>query len=384
MKPVIGFFTIFITIYTAAHIYTGRRLQQAFGQYLSKSASLYWVPLLILALLYPVGRFVKHFLPAVISQPIIIIGSYWLGFVYYLFILLFLYEIARLLNLLLNIAPAKYNHLSFGGGITILIITLIIVAAGAINARNPIIRSYQLSVPKAAGQLSSLRVVAVSDIHLGNIIGTNRLENLVQTINSLKPDIVLLPGDIIDEDVNYFAEQKMPEILRRLSSRFGTYAVLGNHEYIGGNTAAAIYHLAQSGITVLRDASVKVNNQFYIIGRDDLSSRRFTNGERKPLQSIMQDLDRSLPLILLDHQPANLIEADRQQIDVQFSGHTHRGQLFPNGLITRKMYEVDWGYLQKNHLQVIVSCGYGTWGPPLRIGNRPEIVLTTITFHPAK
>jgi hypothetical protein len=157
-------------------------------------------------------------------------------------------------------------------------------------------------------------------------------------------------------------------------------AITGNHEYIGGVEDAYKY-LTEHGITVLRDASTKVADSLYVVGREDLSKKSFARGTRKPLHEVMADVDRSWPIILMDHQPFRLNEAAENGVDLQLSGHTHHGQLWPFHFITRKMYEVSWGYKKKGETHYYVSCGVGTWGPPVRIGNKPEIVNIKLAFQ---
>lgn len=139
-------------------------------------------------------------------------------------------------------------------------------------------------------------------------------------------------------------------------------------------------YLEGAGVNVLRDRWLKVAGSFYVIGRDESSKARFTGEKRLDLQDLLKGVDNSLPLILLDHVPSQLQEAQAQGIDLQLSGHTHRGQLFPNQFITSKIFEDDWGLLRKGNYQIIVSSGFGTWGPPIRVGNKPEIVDITMRF----
>ena len=127
----------------------------------------------------------------------------------------------------------------------------------------------------------------------------------------------------------------MPEILKKLRSRYGVYAVLGNHEYIGGNNELAVEYLQQAGINVLVDECLKINDQFYVVGRDDRMAGRMFGKSRIELSSLIDGIDKSLPIILLDHQPVNLEEGQRNGIDLQLSGHTHNGQFFPNTLISK-------------------------------------------------
>jgi predicted MPP superfamily phosphohydrolase len=194
----------------------------------------------------------------------------------------------------------------------------------------------------------------------------------------MQPEIVLLVGDVIDGDVRPFEEQHMAEVMRTINAPLGVYAVLGNHEYLGGQYKELIAALRSCGITVLRDQYLWVDN-FYLVGRDDKFSRL-----RRPLQEVMTGVNYQYPIILMDHNPIDIEESGLSRVDLQLSGHTHAGQLFPLNLFTEKIFALDWGYLRHNDLQIIVSDGFGTWGPPIRIGNHPEIVEIFVTFGGAE
>jgi len=220
----------------------------------------------------------------------------------------------------------------------------------------------------------------VSDVHLGTIVGPKRLSLLVTEVNRLQPDLLLLPGDILDDHPGSWSENELVESLTKLKARYGKYAVPGNHEYLGGRIEKNIALLERSGIRVLRDACVLVGNSFYLAGRDEKMARIISGKARLPLAQLLAGIDRTRPVILMDHQPVDLDEALREGVDLQLSGHTHVGQMFPNRFVTRRVYEIDWGYLQKENLQVVVSSGFGTWGPPIRVGNYPEIVAIDLGF----
>jgi predicted MPP superfamily phosphohydrolase len=196
----------------------------------------------------------------------------------------------------------------------------------------------------------------------------------------LDPDIVLLPGDIVDEDLNPVIKENLGESLRTIKSKFGVFAVTGNHEYIGG-VEEAVSYLTENGVHFLRDESILINHTAYLLGREDRSVNRFKNKSRKTLQEIMQGVDKHYPIISMDHQPFHLAEAEENGIDLQLSGHTHNGQLWPLNYITDAIYEVDWGYKRIADTHIYVSCGVGTWGPPVRSGNRPEIVNIKLDFE---
>ena len=170
------------------------------------------------------------------------------------------------------------------------------------------------------------------------------------------------------------------EPLRTIRSRFGVYAATGNHEYIGGIEKAAAF-LTGHDVILLRDRAVKVAGTFYLIGREDLSANRFGGQKRKNLSELMKDVDKSYAVIMMDHQPFRLKEAAECGVDLQLSGHTHNGQIWPINYIIRLVYELPWGYRENGDTHYYVSNGVGTWGPPVRIGNRPEIVNILIDFE---
>lgn len=377
------FIGLVIGIYGLLNFYIGLRGWQFLGEYTNFiDNKVYWTFFWLTAMSYILGRLGEAFLPAFITHALKIIGSYWLAVMFYLALILLIIDIGGLLLRFLNLS--QYLNLSpILGGTLVLCIVSGIILYGSWNAKNPQLVKYEVNIPKKAGQYSELNIVLVSDIHLGTIVNNCRLEAMVEKINDLNPDLVMLAGDIIDVDVKVFLEQQMVEIFKKLKSNLGVYAALGNHEYIGGKAEETVHYLEEAGIKVLRDSFVEVAESFYIIGRDDLSRVRFTGKERKNLSSIMEEVDRTKPVFLLDHQPSHLEEALIEGVDLQLSGHTHRGQLFPNHLITQKIFENDWGYFKKDNLQVIVTSGYGTWGPPIRVGNKPELVYIKVKFNAA-
>lgn len=377
----IVFLSIFFVIYCAANYYVGLRLIQSFHGIIEPYAFLYWAGYVLIALSPFAARFGRTYFSGGLNDWITVIGDYWFAALYYFFFLWVVSDILRILSKIFFPAFAAIRYPSFGLGFGVIFIVGALLAYGAWNALNPRIHHYEIAIGKPVSGLPQLHAVLVSDIHLGPIVDSDRLEKMVNRINQLEPDVVFLAGDTIDEDVSRFVEQKMPEALSKLQTRLGVYAVLGNHEYLGGNSELAVEHLRQAGVKVLRDEYIKVNDQFYVVGRDDLMSGRVTGKNRLMLSKIMDGIDRSLPVVMLDHQPYHLEEGQLNGVDLQLSGHTHHGQFFPNNFFTTRMFENDWGYLKKGNYQVIVSCGFGTWGPPIRIGNYPEIVDILISFQ---
>lgn len=380
----IVFYLIFFLIYGLTHYYIGLRGWQAIT--LSFPSFRPIVPAVIFGLLaaaFPFTRFIDRLamVPRGISHVITMFSSYWLAIWYYLFITVLLIDLIRWIDRYTAFLPRGFKQYPFGIFLAVLAMITALLVYGTLNTRQVQVRNYDITINKSAGEFTQLNIVMVSDIHLGKIIHLKNLEKMVDMVNDLQPDLVLLPGDIIDEDVDLLSEEKIPEIMGKLSPRFGIFASLGNHEYLSRDQDRVIYYLNRANITVLRDQWVKVDDSFYVVGRDDLMRARLLGTPRKPLSDIIKsDLDHSLPILLMDHQPKNLDEPQQAGIDLQVSGHTHRGQIFPNNFITPLIYEVDWGYKQKGLFHVVVSSGFGTWGPPMRIGSSREIVNIRVKF----
>lgn len=267
------------------------------------------------------------------------------------------------------------------GGISIFVIVFIIVGYGIWNAKNQVVTNYDVNINKASGQLDSLNVVMVSDVHMGIGIREKGIDKLVNSINELNPDIVLFCGDMVDESTPTKLKEYSTQAFKNIQSKYGVYDITGNHEYNSGDISKTISSFEEGNVKFLQDEAVKINDSFYIVGRNDPAGKRIDGQETKPLSDILKDADRSLPIIVLNHRPEKLQEAEEENVDLQLSGHTHKGQIFPGNIITSLLNEDDYGYMKKDDFNLIVSSGYGTWGPPLRIGTKGEIVNIKINFN---
>lgn len=377
------FFTIFFLLYGLINYYILIRGYQSLTQH-TWIKPYYLVFFIIISLSFFIGRILENYWFNPISRTFVWIGALWLAAILYFIIGILLLDTLRLLNHFFSIYPHwlrnNYQMVKelIGGGM--LVIVLAILGFGYWNATEVQIKNLHYVIKKNSYNLKQMKIVSMSDIHLGSIIGKSKFDDIVSKINSLKPDIILLPGDILDEDLGPVIKENVGESLRKMESRFGVFAVTGNHEFIGGVGAACKY-LESNNVRVLRDEAVKVNNTLYLIGRDDRSLNRFGKKQRISLPDLMKQVDRSYPVILMDHQPFNLQEAADNGIDLQLSGHTHHGQLWPLNFITRMVYEVSWGEKSIGNTFYYVSCGVGTWGPPVRTGSRPEIVQIVLDFE---
>ncbi|MEN1760581.1 metallophosphoesterase [Anoxynatronum sibiricum] len=381
---------LLLAIYTALNYYIGLRGLQAFGHLLGpRGMRMAWALYWLVVYLYMAARLLGDRLPSNVVRRLIHAGAYWMAAMVYLLMFLIVIDLIRAAAAFIPLTFHQPLLLRYWTGLLVVGLVLGVLIYGTWNARNPRRVDYQVAffhplAQEAAtatdGEMqSSLRVALVSDIHLGTIVGSRRLEKLVEQLNEMAPDMILFAGDIIDENVNHFIDERMDETFRRLNPPLGTYAVLGNHEYFGGHLEDIVHHLQASGMKVLRDERVLVADRFYLAGREDVVSERFTGTPRKPLRDILDGIDpATTPVLLMDHQPKDWQEARVAGVRLQVSGHTHRGQMFPFGFITERLFDEDWGKLQEGDQTLIVSSGYGTWGPPVRTGNQPEIVLITL------
>jgi uncharacterized protein len=370
------FASVFLTIYGLTNFYVFIRGFQAIGQGATLRV-VYSIVFWIVALCFFGGRYLENAWPSGFSQALVWAGSFWIAAMFYFFLAVLLLDLLRLINRFIPFFPGSIagNYPQAKAIVAFIIIGLVaaILLGGYINSLIPRIRTLDIVVQKSAGEMKTINIVAASDIHLGTIVGRERFNRIVDKINSLHPDVVLFPGDIVDEDLAPVVRQNLGETLRSIKPRFGVFAVTGNHEYIGGVEQACTY-LSEHNVVMLRDRAVKVNDSFFLVGREDPSSRRFANRQRRTLAELMTGVDKAYPVILMDHQPAQLDESVQEGVDLQLSGHTHNGQLWPFNYVVKALFEVACGYKKIGNTHVYVSTGVGTWGPPVRIGHRPEIV----------
>ena len=374
------FFSVVIAVYLAVNYYIFIRGFQALpaGQGYRLWYSLtFWV----LASAFIIARILERALPCTFTEVITWIGSFWLAAMLFFFLFVLLVDIVRLVNHFIPFLPGFVTANPSGTKIilfwTAIAFTGIQSLAGFINASTPRVVRVFAPTDKPMSDGNPLTIAMASDIHLGTIIGPRKAAKLVNMLNGLNADLILLAGDVVDEDIAPVIRKDVGQSLLKLKAKYGVYAITGNHEYIGG-AEKAVKYLTEHNITFLRDTFVVIDHKFTLAGRDDRDKVRFTGQGRKPLQDVLNGVDPSLPLILMDHQPFQLDSVAAAGVDLQLSGHTHHGQIWPFNYITKAIYRLSWGYLKLDRTHFYVSCGYGTWGPPIRLGNRPEVVFITL------
>ena len=320
--------------------------------------------IMLLALACMVMQFKSDSLPLPMATAMYEIGNSWLVIMFYLLMAFLLLDIGRLVHLV----PSSWLR---DNGITSLMLTalmLVIFIGGNIHYHNKQRQEINLTTDKHLER--PLKIVMLSDLHAGFHNRRAEVGRWVDMINAEKADLILIAGDLIDGNVRPLIAQGTAEELRRLNAP--TYACLGNHEYITG-IDKALDLLDETGIRLLRDKGASIDG-VTILGRDDRSNRR-----RKSVEQLMQGIDRNNYIILLDHQPFKLEEAEQNGVDLQLSGHTHRGQVWPLNWVTKKMYECDYGQWRRSNTNYYVSSGIGIWGGKFRIGTDSEYAVITVT-----
>ncbi len=328
---------------------------------------------------FMVGMFLERGEPTLVATVVSRIGSVWLAVLWYLFLSILLIDIVRLLNHFIPFIPQSWLVVLTGKNLFIGVVSFvgIVVLAGHLNALFPRVHKMDVNLDKPAKGQSEIKVALVTDVHMGFMIGNKRVKRLVKQLNQEAPDLILFGGDLVDHNPLPVIQQDMGRHFAELNPPMGVYAATGNHEYIG-KPDVSIDYLSQFGIQYVRDTMINVQDKLWIVGREDRDKRRYATEKRKPLKHLLNGHTYNEPVILIDHQPVEYDAVAQTPVDLMVSGHTHKGQLWPFGYITRKVFENDQGLMQKAATWFYTSPGYGTWGPPVRTGNRPEIALITL------
>lgn len=377
------FFSIVLVIYSLVNIYIFFKGYGAIPA-LHNNKLLYSLVFFFLAAIFIAAKFLEARHSSVITDALNIMGGFWLAFMLYGFMFFFLSDIILLILRIPRLISSEniviYRKWAF---IITVSLSAVFILGGFINAIIPVVKEYNITINKPAGNVKSLRIAAVSDIHLGSIIRQRSIQKLSVILKKIEPDLVLLLGDIVDGEIGPVLRGDLLQYFYGPDSHDGLYAITGNHEFIGGGSKTIPY-IESKGIRVLKDEMVILEGGIQLIGRIDRDSFRFYGKERLPLNQLMKQADTTKPVILLDHQPFHLGESAKAGVDLQLSGHTHNGQMWPLNYITAKIYELSYGYLKKGNSHFIVSSGYGLWGPRVRSGSRSEVLLINITFNGAE
>jgi predicted MPP superfamily phosphohydrolase len=366
-------FGVILLGYVGLNVYIARRLFQALtGLFPGVSPVVYGCVYAVVALSF-MGRWLP--LPSAVKSVVSSIGSVWLGAFVYLLLFFLVADIVLLVGRLTRLIPAQASaDARFYANTAAVLAAVALVCVGLYTVNQTRSVSYDVALGRSLPE--PMKVVLVSDLHLGDTNSEALLESVVQEINDQDPDIVCIVGDIFSDDYHLIKHpDQASALLKSIETEYGVYASLGNHDR-GSTFDEMMDFLERSDITLLNDESVVIDERLVLVGRVDPSATRGSGDlQRKDFSQIPAPVDTDLPVVVMEHNPSHIDEYGND-VDLILSGHTHKGQVFPGNLITAAVYTVDYGHYQKNadSPHVIVTSGAGTWGMRLRVGTNNEVV----------
>lgn len=356
------------------------------------------VPFAVVYLFMALSPVIAFLLPkSAVAIVIRRISTSWIGIMLYSLLYVVLFDLLRLI--------AKHtklkNTLLFSRGSVISIGSVVVACAvatclyGIFNARNIKVNEYSITVNKSCGSDKHLKAVLVADLHMGYAIGVDHITNMVEKINQQDADIVIIAGDIFDNSYDGMDDPEgIKAQLKSIKSKYGVYAVYGNHDIDekilmgftfdwGGkqlHSEKMTNFMKECNIKLINDESVLINDEFYLVGRRDTDKPGTEDGTRAEISELTKDLDKTKPIFVLSHEPDELQKTADAGADIDFSGHTHDGQLFPGNLTIGLFWENPCGMIKKDNMYSIVTSGVGVYGTFMRVGTDAEICSVDIDF----
>ena len=356
------------------------------------------VPFAVVYLFMALSPVIAFLLPkSAVAIVIRRISTYWIGIMLYSLLYVVLFDLLRLI--------AKHtklkNTLLFSRGSVISIGSVVVACAvatclyGIFNTRNIKVNEYSVTVNKSCGSDKHLKAVLVADLHMGYAIGVDHITNMVEKINQQDADIVIIAGDIFDNSYDGMDDPEgIKAQLKSIKSKYGVYAVYGNHDIDekilmgftfdwGGkqlHSEKMTNFMKECNIKLINDESVLINDEFYLVGRRDTDKPGTEDGTRAEISELTKDLDKTKPIFVLSHEPDELQKTADAGADIDFSGHTHDGQLFPGNLTIGLFWENPCGMIKKDNMYSIVTSGVGVYGTFMRVGTDAEICSVDIDF----
>lgn len=359
------FIGIVFSVWTLVHLYVFQRAFSIPGlaRVLPFSARIALFAFLWLS--YPLGRLLARSLPGGLALGVELAGAVWMGVLFLAFASLLTADVVTGFGKLWpkGAIPARAVALSVAGALSV----VALVQAG----RGPGVVRHEVKVPSLPSGRTELKLVQLSDLHLGRILGERWLGRRVAEVNALEPDLVVVTGDLVDSDVGPVGP--LAPVLRRLSAPLGVFGVTGNHEYYAGlGRCLAVYEAA--GIRTLRDGSAEAAPGLVLTGVDDLTARRQLGLDGHTLDRTFAGVPTDALVVHLSHSPLLVREAAGRGARLMLSGHTHGGQVWPFTFLSSIPYPFQAGRYEVDGMTLVVSRGTGTWGPPMRLFFRSEIV----------
>jgi predicted MPP superfamily phosphohydrolase len=373
------FLLIYLSIYGGVHLYAFLKLKRGFA--LGLPAYLILAIFMILMVVSPiVVRISERYGYEALARGLAYIGFTWMGLIFIFISASFFFDIYRLLHFLarmLTQRPLADFTLSLRNFCTLAILfSFAVVIYGYFEALHIRTEHVTVKTSKMPEKIGRFRVVQISDVHLGLIVGKSRLKRILRQVKHARPDILVSTGDLVDGQMDDL--EALTDMFQNIPTRYGKFAITGNHEFYAGIDRALAF-TEKAGFIMLRGEGITVSNLLNIAGVDDPARKRYSPDLAASEKAVLEKMPRGKFTLLLKHQPV----INRESIglfDLQLSGHTHKGQIFPFNLVTKRFYPMHTGLSKVNgNALLYVSRGSGTWGPPVRFLSPPEVTVIDIT-----
>jgi len=369
----------FFSLYSLLHFYIFIKAKSALA--LSLRSSLILVFFMLLMVAAPaIVRYLEKYELEFLARVVAYIGYTWLGFLFLLVCSSIVIDVYRLLLYLASFVPG------IGAGIDVvrsalsartyfligLSVSVGIVVYGSFEARWIHVETVIVRSAKIPARVSPVRVVQISDVHIGLIVRDDRVRRIMEQVKATKPDLFLSTGDLVDGEVTSLG--RLADMLQEVNPRYGKFAITGNHEFYAGIEQAMAF-TKKAGFTMLRGERTTIEDFLTIVGVDDPSGPGMLKGDSDLERRLLAESSSDRFTLLLKHRP-DIEKGNLGLLDLQLSGHVHKGQVFPFRLITRLFYPMYAGFYKlANNSSLYVSGGSGTWGPPVRFLAPPEVTL---------
>ena len=374
------FLLIYLSIYGGIHLYAFIKLKRGFA--LGLPAYLILAIFMILMVVAPiVVRISERYGYEALARGLAYVGFTWMGLIFIFISASFFFDIYRLLHFLARIltqSPLADFTLSLRNFCTLAILfSFAVVIYGyyeALHIRTEYVTVKTSKIPEKIGRF---RVVQISDVHLGLIVGKSRLKRILRQVKDARPDILVSTGDLVDGQMDDL--EALTDMFQNIPTKYGKFAITGNHEFYAGLDRALAF-TEKAGFTILRGEGLTVSNLRNVAGVDDPARKRYGPDRAASEKALLEKMPREKFTLFLKHQPVINSES-LGMFDLQLSGHTHKGQIFPFNLVTKLYYRMHTGLSKVNgNALLYVSRGSGTWGPPFRFLSPPEVTVIDITY----
>jgi predicted MPP superfamily phosphohydrolase len=374
------FLLIYLSIYGGVHLYAFLKLKRGFA--LGLPAYLILAIFMILMVVSPiVVRISERYGYEALARGLAYIGFTWMGLIFIFISASFFFDIYRLLHFLarmLTQRPLADFTLSLRNFCTLAILfSFAVVIYGYFEALHIRTEHVTVKTSKMPEKIGRFRVVQISDVHLGLIVGKSRLKRILRQVKHARPDILVSTGDLVDGQMDDL--EALTDMFQNIPTRYGKFAITGNHEFYAGIDRALAF-TQKAGFTILRGEGITVSNLINVAGVDDPARKRYGPDRAASEKALLEKMPREKFTLFLKHQPVISSES-LGMFDLQLSGHTHKGQIFPFNLVTKIYYRMHTGLSKVNgNALLYVSRGSGTWGPPVRFLSPPEVTVIDITY----